>query len=144
MAASCWMSTFTHLAESQQKDNFALHQVTVSTSYLYWLYWLILLFLCVHPENCHDENSTSLARLWCHGIWDDNRLVRVAEAAPYACSACEVKEGVTVVLVTHVYNIADYKQIVLFNILCSPQNRAWSAWAQSILLWCKFCILHVI
>lgn len=137
------MSTFTHLDESQQKDHFELHQVTVSTSYLYWLYWLIPLS-CVHPENCHDENSTSWARLWCHGAWDDNRLVWVAEAAMYACSACEVQEGVTMILVTQVYIIANYKQIVFFNILCLPQNRAWSTWAESILLWCEFCILHVI
>lgn len=143
-AASCWMSTFTHLDVLQQKDNFSLHQLTLSTSYLYWLYWLIPLFLCVYPENCHDENSTTWARLWCHGIWDDNRLVWVAEVAMYAFSACQVQEGVTMVLVTQVYIVANYKQIVLFNILCSPQYRAWSTWAESILLWCKVCIMHVI
>lgn len=36
------------------------------------------------------------------------------------------------------------KQIVLSNILCFPQNRAWSISAASILLWSKFGILQVI
>lgn len=48
------------------------------------------------------------------------------------------------IIVTQFYSIANYEQIILFDILSLPQNRAWSTLAESILLWCKFCILQVI